>query len=1070
MKTRQNVIVALMFMTSLIFGQGPQPWFTSGNNVSIGDFLGATNNAALIFRTTNSPRMMIDGGAAAGLSSQSAGQVAISNNLSGGFTPQARLHIHHNLFSLNSTIAPFIRFTTSSTGAGNTDGFTIGNSTNFIGNNLGRVDLEQFETAPIVFSLPNSNATSPNLLPYEWLRIQNNATWQANPAAPIRRTDGFIGLNNDEPRAHIDMITPRFSGGEEFFFARPDDIFAPGTTTPAPNVQMGMMNLTALNNQFEPGFFGNINQPQQIGAAFTTIGAIPAAQDLPANLPVTRFISALNWQINNNTAGPLAQLNPIITRPIFGWYNASQLMMYMNAAGRVRLGSNLITVTAATNPFSRPNNRLEITAAPADPYFNPVGNPSGNPNAGNFNFGSSSGLRFTFLTSKDLVITPNATNQIDPTKVLSVDKNGDVVAISTVANGNNGVVNNNGTIQFGGACTSTTQITASQLTASRALDLNSFNLEFRNGRVGIGTTTCSVNNRLEVDNGAANPNTSGLRLTRLTSTSPTVASTGKVLSVDANGDVILVPDQSSTVTTGSSLVSANNGLSVNSGTVQLGGPAGAATAANLLNNREIPMNTFNLSITGIGNANTELVTIGQTPFTGRGKFNVMSNEATTGGSNSIAGVFQSIHQNGDAQGLLVESSAAAGSGKNVNRGIGVLAANAPQNYGISVSAINGNSNIGGDFLAINTSNNAAGMTGVRAEVRGSTNDNYGVSAIANSTVGRNFGGLFTANGSGSSSTDIGIQVTTFGTSLINYGGFFQSPNLPTAIPAIASNVNYKNYAVYAAAPASIGGTTWPNSYAGYFDGNVHINGIGTANPGGAFTSDQMFKTNIDTISNISGIIKQLKPRTFYFDTTNIYGLNFSGRKQYGFIAQDVQTVLPELVSTVNKPADLDSSNNIIHPSVSYKALNYDAFFALLVKAVQDQQKHIEKQDSIINQLTSAVSSCCSNSNVRTTNPEQQKNVSQQDIHLGDGDILVLNQNQPNPFAEQTTITYNVPASYSTAQLIFTTIDGRVIKTVDLKKGRGQLNVYAQDLSTGIYVYSLVVDGKTVESKKMVKDR
>jgi hypothetical protein len=57
------------------------------------------------------------------------------------------------------------------------------------------------------------------------------------------------------------------------------------------------------------------------------------------------------------------------------------------------------------------------------------------------------------------------------------------------------------------------------------------------GRVGIGNT--SPNNRLEITSATAN--SSGLRFTNLTSASPTVATNGKALSVNATGDVILVP-------------------------------------------------------------------------------------------------------------------------------------------------------------------------------------------------------------------------------------------------------------------------------------------------------------------------------------------------------------------------------------------------------------------------------------------------------------------------------------------------------------------------------------------------
>ncbi len=57
------------------------------------------------------------------------------------------------------------------------------------------------------------------------------------------------------------------------------------------------------------------------------------------------------------------------------------------------------------------------------------------------------------------------------------------------------------------------------------------------GRVGMGNT--SPNSRLEITSAAAN--TSGLRFTNLTAGSPTVTSNGKALSVNATGDVILVP-------------------------------------------------------------------------------------------------------------------------------------------------------------------------------------------------------------------------------------------------------------------------------------------------------------------------------------------------------------------------------------------------------------------------------------------------------------------------------------------------------------------------------------------------
>ncbi|NUM50814.1 MAG: hypothetical protein HUU48_06825 [Flavobacteriales bacterium] len=48
---------------------------------------------------------------------------------------------------------------------------------------------------------------------------------------------------------------------------------------------------------------------------------------------------------------------------------------------------------------------------------------------------------------------------------------------------------------------------------------------------------------------------------------------------------------------------------------------------------------------------------------------------------------------------------------------------------------------------------------------------------------------------------------------------------------------------------------------------------------------------------------------------------------------------------------------------------------------------------------------------------------------------------------------------------------RGIKTLDIKQsGKSQLKVYAVHLSQGIYQYSIVVDGKVIDTKKMVVEK
>ena len=81
----------------------------------------------------------------------------------------------------------------------------------------------------------------------------------------------------------------------------------------------------------------------------------------------------------------------------------------------------------------------------------------------------------------------------------------------------------------------------------------------------------------------------------------------------------------------------------------------------------------------------------------------------------------------------------------------------------------------------------------------------------------------------------------------------------------------------------------------------------------------------------------------------------------------------------------------------------------------------------------------------------------------------LDKPVPNPFKEKTTISYTLPETYAKAQLVFHNSQGKLIQSVELTgNGEGQLNVFADDLTSGIYTYTLVVDGKIIQTKKMIK--
>jgi hypothetical protein len=98
-----------------------------------------------------------------------------------------------------------------------------------------------------------------------------------------------------------------------------------------------------------------------------------------------------------------------------------------------------------------------------------------------------------------------------------------------------------------------------------------------------------------------------------------------------------------------------------------------------------------------------------------------------------------------------------------------------------------------------------------------------------------------------------------------------------------------------------------------------------------------------------------------------------------------------------------------------------------------------------------------------------KQLNQMNIVLDKTNTIILNQNTPNPFAESTSISYTIPTTFKSAQLIFTSTSGEIVKVIEIKTaGKGLINVYAQGIASGLYTYSLKINGVIIESKKMLK--
>jgi hypothetical protein len=388
--------------------------------------------------------------------------------------------------------------------------------------------------------------------------------------------------------------------------------------------------------------------------------------------------------------------------------------------------------------------------------------------------------------------------------------------------------------------------------------------------------------------------------------------------------------------------------------------------------------------------------------------------------------------------------------------------------------------------------------GVYAEARGPQ-----ISAIANPPI--NVGGHFEGYGTEASIGAFGRIArnsipypNSVPAPFARYaiGGAFMSDTVVTnpIIPAVtnigvyghASNSNVMNAGVYAHVPLSTGVGNYavyaespigPSNYAGFFVGDILMFGTGTA-IGGIWTpSDQRFKKQVKGLDNSLDILMKLRPTEYLYDTKNPYGIPFTDKRQYGFIAQELETVLPELVRENLKTETKDKDGKVLTQSTAYKTVNYDGIIPFVVKGVQEQQAEIESQSTALSTLKTELE------NQKKLNQELLDRMGKleqlllqnaaptvrQEVSIGNPASIVLNQNVPNPFAEKTLISYVIPRDAKTAQIHFLNNQGASIKVVELtERGKGELLVYAEDLSTGIYTYTLVVDGNVMDSKKMLK--
>jgi hypothetical protein len=174
----------------------------------------------------------------------------------------------------------------------------------------------------------------------------------------------------------------------------------------------------------------------------------------------------------------------------------------------------------------------------------------------------------------------------------------------------------------------------------------------------------------------------------------------------------------------------------------------------------------------------------------------------------------------------------------------------------------------------------------------------------------------------------------------------------------------------------------------------------------------------------------------------------------GFIAQEVEKAARSLNYDFS---GVDAAKN----DKDLYGLRYADFVAPLVKAVQELSKMNDDKDSVIQQQ-----------NIKINDLQNQINELKTMIVSSSSSTIIssasLQQNIPNPFTHTTNIDYSLPQKFTSSQIVITDKNGSAIKAINISgSGKGNVNVDASTLASGAYQYSLIVDGRLIDTKQMI---
>lgn len=166
------------------------------------------------------------------------------------------------------------------------------------------------------------------------------------------------------------------------------------------------------------------------------------------------------------------------------------------------------------------------------------------------------------------------------------------------------------------------------------------------------------------------------------------------------------------------------------------------------------------------------------------------------------------------------------------------------------------------------------------------------------------------------------------------------------------------------------------------------------------------------------------------------------KPQIGFIAQDVEKIVPEAVVTTKD---------------GIKALAYQNLAALLVEAIKTQNRRIDSLEALLKIHVGAESIEPVGNYKGSDSSNEPRNKEE-----------FLYQNSPNPFNQETVIKYSIlPQSSDNYYIAIYSIKGREMLRLNIDNDSEHVTLSASQLEPGSYVYGLMKNGRMIDSAMLI---